>query len=515
MDQIIRDLGLELCCDTIMGSVDNRGLSGGEKKRASIACELLSDPQLLLLDEPTTGIDSTLALGIVSMLRDLSISKGITVVASIHQPSSELFHSFDTLLALGAGEVVYNGPVCGLVNYMSNINLPNPVYFNSADHLINLSVDESTLDCLISNWKRVEIRSNNVNEQAIPFGNKVSRVSVKNYLKSGHCFFDSNQLWIVEFLVLFLRDFLNYRAVTLSKHRLIESFLMGFVVGFAFFQMPHTEAFILSRFGFIFFFCIRLTYLGSVLAASTLLAERDLLNKERASGLYRVSAYFASKIFAELPITVITPFIMLTISYWLSNVQQIPQDWALFFALYFWIILILMTATSIGFGISALTADLKNSANYISLIIFSSLAYAGFYTKRVPYWISWVNYISPLNFSFDTGIMLVFTENMIIECSRNNNSLYKVCNERIVANITGRYAIENHYVQIELPLWGNILMMLLFTTFWLIIGYLSLLYLHRPDNRLTRFQEKAKYKLGRTKHSVTQLFRNSFRFKAL
>ena len=133
VDEIINALGLENCCNTIMGGPGKRGLSGGEKKRANIACEMLADPSILLLDEPTSGLDSTYAFSMVKRLRNLCKMNGISILASIHQPSSELFHSFDTLLALSLGYTVYSGPISGLVGYLSGCGLPCPSYYNPAD----------------------------------------------------------------------------------------------------------------------------------------------------------------------------------------------------------------------------------------------------------------------------------------------------------------------------------------------------------------------------------------------
>lgn len=83
MNSLIKDLGLTQCADTIIGNVMVRGISGGERKRTSIGVELLTNPSLIFLDEPTTGLDSSTAYNVVDLLRRIA-SNGRTVIMTIH-----------------------------------------------------------------------------------------------------------------------------------------------------------------------------------------------------------------------------------------------------------------------------------------------------------------------------------------------------------------------------------------------------------------------------------------------
>ena len=97
--QLINKLGLSRCCDTRIGGVMLKGLSGGERKRTSIGYELITDPIMVLLDEPTSGLDSSTALRIIKLLKK-EAQEGRTIVATIHQPSGEIFMQFDRLILL-------------------------------------------------------------------------------------------------------------------------------------------------------------------------------------------------------------------------------------------------------------------------------------------------------------------------------------------------------------------------------------------------------------------------------
>ena len=108
VDGTLEELGLDDCADRPIGNWHLRGISGGERKRLAIALEILTKPPLLFLDEPTTGLDSASAYFVALTLRQLA-REGRTVVASIHQPSSEVFALLDDLCLLSGGEAVYFG----------------------------------------------------------------------------------------------------------------------------------------------------------------------------------------------------------------------------------------------------------------------------------------------------------------------------------------------------------------------------------------------------------------------
>ena len=87
VNDIITNLGLDKCRNTWIGDTRIRGVSGGEKKRCSIGLELLINPSIIFLDEPTTGLDSTTSLNLIRFLNKLA-KQGRTVISTIHQPSS-------------------------------------------------------------------------------------------------------------------------------------------------------------------------------------------------------------------------------------------------------------------------------------------------------------------------------------------------------------------------------------------------------------------------------------------
>jgi ABC-type multidrug transport system ATPase subunit len=110
-EMTIREMGLQNSMDTRIGGLSVKGLSGGQKRRVSICIEILTRPKLLFLDEPTSGLDSAASFHVMSRITKLARQDGRTVIASIHQPSSEVFELFSNLCLLSTGMKVYFGPV--------------------------------------------------------------------------------------------------------------------------------------------------------------------------------------------------------------------------------------------------------------------------------------------------------------------------------------------------------------------------------------------------------------------
>lgn len=109
-EMTIREMGLQGSIDTRIGGWNVKGLSGGQKRRVSFCIEILTRPKLLFLDEPTSGLDSAASFHVMSRIVKIARQDRRTVVASIHQPSSEVFELFGNLCLLSTGMTVYFGP---------------------------------------------------------------------------------------------------------------------------------------------------------------------------------------------------------------------------------------------------------------------------------------------------------------------------------------------------------------------------------------------------------------------
>merc|ERR1719217_1833626 len=101
--EVLGKLHIEEIAESRVGSAEKRGISGGQRKRVSIAMELVTKPHLLFADEPTSGLDSTTSHDVVKSLNESALQDGTTVVAVIHQPRYDTLCLFDDLILMGVG----------------------------------------------------------------------------------------------------------------------------------------------------------------------------------------------------------------------------------------------------------------------------------------------------------------------------------------------------------------------------------------------------------------------------
>lgn len=140
--EVEKQLGIYHIKDQLIGSEEGkgRGISGGEKRRVGIACELVTSPSILFLDEPTSGLDAYNAYNVVECLVTLAKTYNRTVIFTIHQPRSNIVALFDRLILLAGGRTVYSGLFSTCQRYFDQIGYSCPPGFNIADYLVDLTM---------------------------------------------------------------------------------------------------------------------------------------------------------------------------------------------------------------------------------------------------------------------------------------------------------------------------------------------------------------------------------------
>ena len=153
--RVIRELDLGRVADSRIGGGSVRGISGGQARRCTVGVELVTQPSVLFLDEPTTGLDAYSSLLLCRSLRALADS-GRTVLCTIHQPRPDIFALFDTLVLMSSGEMAYFGERAAIGPYLGGVGISIPDDVNPADFVVDLTYarDEArVVDELVSRWR--------------------------------------------------------------------------------------------------------------------------------------------------------------------------------------------------------------------------------------------------------------------------------------------------------------------------------------------------------------------------
>ncbi|RIA87160.1 hypothetical protein C1645_828180 [Glomus cerebriforme] len=143
--ETIRFLELSHVMDSIIGNEEQRGISGGQRKRVNIGMELVAEPSILFLDEPTSGLDSSTSFEVCTLLKNIAHKQGLLVAAVIHSPSPQAFETFDDFLLLGkGGRIIYFGPRDRALEYFNNLGFNCPPKESPADFMMEVASGKVT-----------------------------------------------------------------------------------------------------------------------------------------------------------------------------------------------------------------------------------------------------------------------------------------------------------------------------------------------------------------------------------
>ncbi|XP_048424473.1 ABC transporter G family member 11-like [Pyrus x bretschneideri] len=339
IESTIIEMGLQDCADTVIGNWHLRGISGGEKRRVSIALEILTRPRLLFLDEPTSGLDSASAFFVTQTLRALA-RDGRTVIASIHQPSSEVFELFDQLCLLSSGKSVYFGQAADAYEFFAQAGFPCPALRNPSDHFlrcINSDFDkvkatlkgsmklrfEESDDPLekmtTAEAIRVLINSYRSSQYSYAAREKVEEISkVKGtVLDSG----GSQASFFMQAFQLTKRSFVNMsRDFGYYWLRLVIYIVVTVCIGTIYLNVGTGYSSILARgscasfvFGFVTFM--------SIGGFPSFVEDMKVFQRERLNGHYGVTAFVISNTFSAMPFLILITFLSGTVCYFMVRLH--------------------------------------------------------------------------------------------------------------------------------------------------------------------------------------------------
>ncbi|KAF1588395.1 UNVERIFIED_CONTAM: ATP-binding cassette sub-family G member 2, partial [Eudyptes robustus] len=494
VNQIIKELGLSKVADSKVGTQFTRGVSGGERKRTNIGMELITDPAILFLDEPTTGLDASTANAVLLLMKRMA-KQGKTIIFSIHQPRYSIFRLFDNLTLLAAGRVLYHGPAQHAIEYFQSMGYECEPYNNPADFFLDIingdstavamsetngtNTAESTEECTEYDKtlaeKLAEKYSNSAYYQEtkailenISLGNKKKTKAVFRQITYANSFFHQLK-WVSK------RTFKNLVGnPQASVAQLCVTAFLGLVVGAIFFGLKEDSTGLQNRVGAMFFLTTNQCF-SSVSAIELFIVEKKTFTHEYISGYYRTSAYFISKLMADLiPMRTIPSIIFTCIIYFMLGKYGLKPTVEAFFTMMFTLMMVSYTATSMALAIAAgqsvvAVANLLMTITFVFMIIFSGLMVN---LTSIMSWLSWLKYFSIPRYGMTTGNHTT--------TSRGLPRYFKPTKFINVCVFIRRWCTGDEYLKnqgIDVSSWGlwqNHLALACMTVIFLIIAYLKL-----------------------------------------
>ncbi|KAK2644132.1 hypothetical protein Ddye_019327 [Dipteronia dyeriana] len=416
-EAVMDQLGLTRCKDTIVGGNFIRGISGGEKKRLSIGQELLINPSLLFLDEPTSGLDSTIAKQIVLSLWRLA-KGGRTILMTIHQPSSSLFYMFNKLLLLSEGSSLYFGNREDVMNYFSSIGfVPPSVAMNPSDFILDLANGVLPGDSKQDGKAVIQTLVSAYREQSLSDKLKSELQNMENHYD--HIVTGNNKwrtTWWQQFSVLLKRGLKARRHESFSRLKILQVLAVSFITGLIWWQS--STANIQDQVGLLFFYNRFGGFLPLFQAIFTFPHERLMLEKERSSGMYRLSSYFMARTTADLPMELALPTVFVVITYWMGGLKPTSVN---FFHTLSIVLYTALVAQSLGLAIGAVVMKQRIATAIGSDIMLTFLLTGGFLVQDVPGFISWIKYLSLTHYSYKLLLISQYKPDEIYVCDSNNN----------------------------------------------------------------------------------------------
>lgn len=318
---VMAELSLTHVAHSVIGGRVFAGISGGERRRVSIASQLLQDPKVILLDEPTTGLDSMTANQIVVLLAELARRDRIVIV-TIHQPRSELFRVFTRIAIMSRGELVFCGQPEEMVNFFSQCGYECPEYCNPFDIYVDFtSVDTRCSEREAATFNRMhEIMSSyQKSDIYLRMLEKIEQ-SLQQAVKPPIPFKSKESPSVAAKLEVLLRRTLR----NLSRDRmgvlmrLSQNLIYGLFVAFFVMRLDHdvSKGAIQDRIGIIYQSIAASPYTGMLNAVALFPALRAIGDQESQDGLYSKWQMFLAYVFHILPFSILSVWIFTSFLYW-------------------------------------------------------------------------------------------------------------------------------------------------------------------------------------------------------
>ncbi|EZA53360.1 Protein white [Ooceraea biroi] len=427
VNEVVDELALSKCRNTVIGVPGRvKGLSGGEMKRLSLASEILTDPPLMFCDEPTSGLDSFMAHQVVSILKTLA-ARGKTVVATLHQPSSELFALFDKILLMAEGRIAFMGSTEQACSFFKTLGAACPTNYNPADYFVQMLAVvpgrelacKQAINTTCDTFQRSEYGMRIALEAETVHGEFED--SLKRLKHSENpCRSPYKANWYEQFRAVLWRSWLSViKEPILIKVRLLQTIMVSLLIGVIYFGQQMDQDGVMNINGALFIFLTNMTFQNVFAVINVFCAELPIFLREHRNGMYRTDVYFICKTLAEAPIFLAVPLIFTVVVYPMIGLYP---DVKHFFVACAIAVLVANVATSFGYLISCISNGISMALSVGPPVIIPFLLFGGFFlnTASVPFYFEWLSYLSWFRYGNEALLINQWSDVDFIACTRNN-----------------------------------------------------------------------------------------------
>ncbi|TYI31311.1 hypothetical protein ES332_A05G444200v1 [Gossypium tomentosum] len=387
--------------NSLVGLPGVDGLSTEQRKRLTIAVELVANPSIIFMDEPTSGLDARAAAIVMRTVRN-TVDTGRTVVCTIHQPSIDIFEAFDELFLMKrGGQVIYAGPLgCHshkLVEYFEAVPGVPKIQegYNPATWMLEISSTavEAQLDVDFA-----EIYANSElyrkNEELI----KDLCTPVPG-TKDLHFPTTYSQDFFTQCKACFWKQYHSYwRNPQYNAIRFFMTFFVGIIFGVIFWDKGnkiHKQQDLMNLLGAMYSAVLFLGATNTSAVQSVVAIERTVFYRERAAGMYSPLPYAFAQVAIEAIYVSIQTLVYSILLYTMIGFQM---EVGRFFMFYFFILMCFMYFTLYGMMLVALTPNHQFAAIIMSFFLSFWNLFSGFLIPRteIPIWWRWYYWASPV-----------------------------------------------------------------------------------------------------------------------
>jgi ABC-type multidrug transport system ATPase subunit len=352
INELLQAFGLTNQANTLIGTLLKKGISTGQKRRLSVASQLISAPKILFLDEPTSGLDSTASFKVMSYVRQVAKANKLIVIASIHQPSTATFELFDKLLLLSGGKVCFSGLVPEVKPYFDSIGFAMPSQTNPGEFILDLTNVDFDSDVQACQTRIAQIQNSWASSPAALA--ETSRIRNMNSGGDSFTYGDSEafdrRIMTTTWILLHRSWIKSRRDAVVYGVRFAMYLGLAIMLGTVWLRLPPIQSSIQPFANCILFASSFMSFMA-VVYVPAFLEDRTVYVKDRANGLYGSTAFIISNFLVGLPYLFIIVFVSSTFVYWMTNFR--PTGTA-FMTWVMWMYLNLIAAESLVVLMSSL-----------------------------------------------------------------------------------------------------------------------------------------------------------------